>query len=129
MRILLADDSDLMIERLSEMLKMYGQTVIVGSFKNGKDALDGIKVLKPDLAIIDIKMPEMNGLEIVTEIRKENKDLKIIILTFYSSNRYRELAFKAGADYFFNKVDDFDEVSMVIAGILWKKAIIQRLKS
>jgi DNA-binding NarL/FixJ family response regulator len=129
MRILLADDSDLIIERLSEMLKMYGQTVIVGSFRNGKDALEGMKVLKPDLAILDIKMPEMNGLEIVTEIRKENKDLKIIILTFYSSDRYRDLAFKAGADYFFNKVDDFDEVSMVIAGILWKKAIIQRLKS
>jgi DNA-binding NarL/FixJ family response regulator len=129
MRILLADDSDLIIERLTAMLKMYGKTEIVGTYKNGKDALDAMKILKPDLAIIDIKMPEMSGLEVVTEIRKENRDLKIIILTFYSSDRYRELAFKAGADYFFNKVDDFDEVSMVIAGILWKKAIIQKLKS
>jgi two-component system, NarL family, response regulator DesR len=129
MRILLADDSDLIIERLSEMLKMYGQAEIVGSFKNGKDAFEALKALRPDLAILDMKMPGMSGLEVVTEIRKEDKDLKIIIITFYTSDRYRELAFKAGADYFFNKVDDFDEVSMVIAGILWKRAIIRKLKS
>jgi ActR/RegA family two-component response regulator len=49
------------------------------------------------------------------------KSGKIIILTFYSSDYYRNIAIKAGADYFFNKVDDFDEVSMVVAGMLWKE--------
>lgn len=129
MRVLLADDSDLIIERLSEMLKMYRQTEIIGSCKNGIDALESIKVLVPDLVIIDINMPGMNGIDVVTETRKVNKEIKIIVLTFYSSSRYRDLAFKAGADYFFNKVDDFEEVSMVIAGILWKRGINQLLKN
>ena len=129
MRVLLADDSDLIIERLSEMLKMYRQTEIIGSFKNGAEALEAIKVLKPDLLIIDINMPEMNGIDVITETRKTNKELKIIVLTFYSSSRYHDLAIKAGADYFFNKVDDFEEVSMVIAGILWKRGINQLLKN
>jgi DNA-binding NarL/FixJ family response regulator len=121
MRVLLADDSRLMLERLTEMLNMYRDTEIVGSFNNGIDTLAGLRSLKPDLAIVDIKMPGLTGLEVLSEIRKENKTVKIIILTFYSSDYYRKMAIQAGADYFFNKVDDFDEVSMVVAGILWKK--------
>jgi DNA-binding NarL/FixJ family response regulator len=120
MRVLLADDSRLMLERLTEMLNMYRDTEIVGSFNNGIDTLAGLRTLKPDLAIVDIKMPGLTGLEVLNEIRKENKTVKIIILTFYSSDYYRKMAIQAGADYFFNKVDDFDEVSMVVAGILWK---------
>ncbi len=129
MRVLLADDSDLIIERLSEMLKMYRQTEIIGSYKNGAEALKAILVLQPDLLIIDINMPEMNGIDVITETRKVNKELKIIVLTFYSSFRYHDLAIKAGADYFFNKVDDFEEVSMVVAGILWRRGINQLLKN
>jgi DNA-binding NarL/FixJ family response regulator len=121
MRVLLADDSRLMLERLTEMLNMYVNTEIVGSFKNGTDTLEALRTLKPDLAIVDIKMPGLSGLEVVNEIRKEDKKVKIIILTFYSSDYFRNMAINAGADYFFNKVDDFDEVSMVVAGILWKK--------
>jgi DNA-binding NarL/FixJ family response regulator len=121
MRVVLADDSRLMLERLTEMLNMYGNTEIVGSFDNGTDTLAGLRTLKPDLAIVDIKMPGLSGLEVLTEIRKEDKTVKIIILTFYSSDYYRKIAIQAGADYFFNKVDDFDEVSLVVAGILWKK--------
>jgi DNA-binding NarL/FixJ family response regulator len=121
MRVLLADDSRLMLERLTEMLNMYRDTEIVGSYNNGIDTLAGLRTLKPDLAIVDIKMPGLTGLEVLNEIRKENKTVKIIILTFYSSDYYRKMAIQAGADYFFNKVDDFDEVSMVVAGILWKK--------
>ena len=121
MRVLLADDSRLMLERLTEMLNMYLNTEIVGSFKNGTDTLEALRTLKPDLAIVDIKMPGLSGLEVVNEIRKEDKKVKIIILTFYSSEYFRNMAINAGADYFFNKVDDFDEVSLVVAGILWKK--------
>jgi DNA-binding NarL/FixJ family response regulator len=121
MRVLLADDSGLILERLTEMLMMYRKVEIVGSLKNGNDALDSLRTLKPDLAIVDLKMPGLSGLEVINEIRKENKTVKIIILTFYSSDYYRNIAIKAGADYFFNKVDDFDEVSMVVAGMLWKE--------
>lgn len=101
---------------------MYKQVEIVGSYNNGTEALEAIKKLKPDLAIIDIKMPGQSGLEILTEIRKEDKLLKFIILTFYSSDHYRKLAIQGGADYFYNKVDDFDQLPMVIAGLVLKEA-------
>jgi two-component system response regulator DesR len=121
MRVLLADDSGLILERLTEMLNMYKKVEIVGSLKNGTDTLEALRALKPDLAIVDLKMPGLSGLEVIHEIRKEDKAVKIIILTFYSSDYYRKISINAGADYFFNKVDDFDEVSMVVAGMLWKE--------
>lgn len=129
MRVVLADDSGLIRERLTEMLHMYKQAEIVGSLDNGIDTLDSIRTLKPDLAIVDLKMPGLSGLEVVSEIRKEDSHVKIIILTFYSSDFYRNIAIKSGADYFFNKVDDFDEVSMVVAGMLWKEANSVMVKS
>jgi two-component system, NarL family, response regulator DesR len=121
MRVLLADDSGLILERLKEMIAAYGQTEIVGSLQNGTDTLDALRSLKPDLAIVDIKMPGLSGLEVLNAIRKENADLKIIILTFYSSDHYRQIAIQSGADYFFNKVDDFDKLSMVVAGMVMKE--------
>jgi len=114
MRILLADDSVLILEWLQDTLGINKKVEIVGSFKNGTDALKGLRTLKPDLAIVDFKMPGLNGLEVLKEIRKENKILKFIILTYYSLDNYRQVAMQAGADYFFSKVDEFEKVSLVV---------------
>jgi DNA-binding NarL/FixJ family response regulator len=129
MRVLLADDSKLILERLQEMVKMYGHAEIVASLTNGTDTLKAIKTLKPDLAIVDIEMPGMNGLDVLSEIRKEDKTLKFIILTFYSSDHYRKLAIQSGADYFFSKVDDFEKLTMVVAGMVWKEENDNRIRS
>jgi len=120
MKVLLADDSDLILERLTEMLDTYKQLEIVASLKNGTDTLEALRTLKPDIAILDIKMPGLSGIEVLTEIKKEDSAIKFIILTFYSSDYYRKLADQAGTDYFFNKVDDFDKVSLAINDIISK---------
>ena len=121
MRVLLADDSVLILEWLQDTLGMNKQVEIVGSFKNGIDTLKALKTLKPDLAIVDFKMPGLNGLEVLKEIRKENKILKFIILTYYSLDNYRQVAMQAGADYFFSKVDDFEKVSIVVEEMVAKE--------
>ncbi len=118
MRVLLADDSALILERVHEMVSRFDQVEIAGLYKNGTDTLEGLKLLKPDLAIVDINMPGLNGLEVLEEIRKENKVIKFIILTFYSTDHYRHKAIELGADYFFSKVDDFEKVSIVIEEML-----------
>jgi DNA-binding NarL/FixJ family response regulator len=100
------------------MLRNFGQVEIVGSFNNGFETLDRLRRLKPDLVIIDIKMPRLNGLEVLKVIRKENRDMVIILLTFYSSDYYWHQAIKYGADYFFSKVDDFEKISLVVAGTM-----------
>jgi DNA-binding NarL/FixJ family response regulator len=113
-RVLLADDSDLILERLQLMLRLNPQVEIVGLFRDGRKTLEALKNLKPDLAIVDIKMPGLSGLEVLHEIRKEDALLKFMILTFYSSENYLKLAMSYGADYFFSKVDDFEKISPVV---------------
>lgn len=117
MRIILADDSSLILERLQQMIGISKKAKIVGTFNNGTDTLEALKTLKPDVAIVDIKMPGLTGLQVLNEIRKENKSIKFIILTFYSSDHYRNMAFRDGADYYFSKVDDFDKVFLAVEEI------------
>ncbi len=119
MKVLLADDSGLILERLQEALRSFKHIEIVGSFKNGTETLEGLRVLKPQIAIVDIKMPGLNGLEVLQEIRKEDKNLKIIILTFYASEYHRQQAIHSGADYFFSKVDDFDKAIQVVVNMVY----------
>lgn len=120
MRVVIADDSFLIRERLQEMLGKFNQVEVVGSLKNGAEALKALQTLKPELAIIDIKMPGLSGLEILTEIRKENKALIFVILTLYSTDYYQQMALDGGADFFFSKVDDFEKVSTLVADMLKK---------
>jgi two-component system response regulator YesN len=125
MRVLLADDSSLILERLQEMISIHKQVEIVGTYKNGTDALSALRILKPDLAIVDIKMDGLTGLDILNEIRKENKTLKFIIFSFHASDYYRQLAIQSNADYFFSKVDDFEKLTEVVADMVLRETIIK----
>jgi DNA-binding NarL/FixJ family response regulator len=129
MRVLLADDSDLILARLQDMLSNSKQVELVGTFKNGTEALAALRTLKPDLAIVDIKMPGINGLEVLTEIRKEDKALNFIVLTFYAMDYFRHIAIQSGADYFFSKVDDFEKLSIVVKELVEKDEDCKRMNS
>lgn len=118
MKVIIADDSDLILDRLKQVLGQYEDVQIVGSYKNGTEALGALRFLKPDLAILDIKMPGLSGLQILTEIQKENHSLVTIIFTFHETVYYRQMAMKAGADYFLSKVDDFEKIPKIIDGLL-----------
>jgi len=119
MRILIADDSVLIVERLQQMLSQHDQVEIVGCCSNGTDALKALRTQKVDLAILDIRMPELSGLEVLSIFRKENQSVKMIILSFNSSQHYHQLALQAGADFYINKID-FEKLSILIAQLLPK---------
>jgi two-component system response regulator DesR len=120
-KVLIADDSEVILGTLQEMLGRFGQVEIVASCHNGTEALKAMLALKPDLAIVDLKMPGLTGLEVLTQIRKEKQTIRFIILTFYSSSYYRQQAIKAGADYFFSKEDDFGKITDVVEEMLKKE--------
>jgi two-component system, NarL family, response regulator DesR len=126
MRVVIADDSTLMRERLQDVLRSFGQLEVVGTFNNGIDALKALQTLKPDLAILDIKMPGLSGLEVLKETRKVNKTIQFIILTLHGTEYYRQQAIASGANYFFSKVDDFEKIELVINDML-KLKIIQTI--
>ena len=121
MKVLIADDSELILATLQEMLGRFGQVEIVATCHNGTDALKAIQALMPDLAIVDLKMPGLTGLEVLSQIRKEDHSTTFILLTFYSSGYFRQAAIKAGADYFFSKDEDFWKIAMVVEEMLNKE--------
>ncbi len=121
MRVLLADDSILMISRLQEVLSDCKGVEIVGIAENGQIALEKTRQLVPDLLILDLKMPKMSGINVLREIRKEDKKIKIMVLTSFSSEDYGEKTLELGANYFFSKVDDFEKVLPTVQELLISK--------
>ena len=117
-RVLIADDSNFMLVRLQQMLLSLEGVELVGSFSNGTDALTALHELKPDLAILDNKMPGLKGIDIIKEIRKEDSEIKLMLLTFYAESPYRQQAMQAGADFFFSKSEDFEKIPEVIMQLI-----------
>ena len=115
MKILIADDSILLRERLRGLLKTFENIIIVGEAGNGKEALQLIHETNPDVVILDIRMPEINGIEVLKKIRETGSMLKIIMLTNYPYKQYKERCIAEGADYFFDKNQDIEKLTEIIS--------------
>jgi DNA-binding NarL/FixJ family response regulator len=104
LKILLADDQKMITESLSVYLMNYADDMqIVGIATNGKEAVSLTLKYKPDIILMDVLMPEMNGIEAVTVIKAENKDAKIIMLSTYDNDEYVRASILAGASGYLMK--------------------------
>lgn len=120
MKVLIADDSKLMRERICEAISIFSGVEIVSETENGLQTLEELKKHNPNLAIIDIRMPDMNGIEVLKKIRELKMKVKVCILTNYPYPQYKKRCFEAGADYFISKTEDFEDIKIVIADMLRK---------
>jgi len=117
MKIVIADDSSLLRDRIKSLLNSMKNVFVVGEAENGVDALKLIREKEPDLAIIDIRMPEMNGIEVLKRIRELKMKVKVCILTNYPYPLYKLRCFEAGADYFLRKTEDFEDLNTIITDL------------
>jgi DNA-binding NarL/FixJ family response regulator len=118
MKIVIADDSSLMRDRIKSLLNNINNISMVYEAKNGLEALQLIMEKEPDLAILDIRMPEMNGIEVLIKIRELKMKTKVCILTSYPYPQYRKRCLEAGADYFLSKTEDFEQIEIVISDMV-----------
>jgi DNA-binding NarL/FixJ family response regulator len=121
MKIVLADDSSLLRDRIKSLLNSINNVSVVGEAENGVEALQLIREKEPDLAILDIRMPEMNGIEVLKKIREIGLRTKVCILTNYPYKQYREKCLSAGAEYFFDKNQSIDELMEVVSTLANKQ--------
>ena len=110
MKLLIADDSEMLRSRLIEMLSHIPGIEIVGEVENGVDAVVFADRLKPDVIILDIRMPNADGILALESIRQSNSISKIIILTNYPYPQYKQKCLEAGADYFFSKSEEIEKM-------------------
>ncbi|MBL8238448.1 MAG: response regulator transcription factor [Bryobacterales bacterium] len=97
MRILLADDHGIVRRGMRSLLDAEPGLEVVGEAANGREALKLLESLRPDMAILDVSMPLLNGIEVATQAMKAWPDLKIIMLSMYSDEAYVVRALSAGA--------------------------------
>lgn len=102
MRLMLVDDHSLFLEGLQYLLETHG-IEIVGTAKNGKEAIEKAKILKPDIIIMDIKMPGCSGLDALKLLKAEMPDIKIVMLTTSEEDDDIFEAVKHGASGYFLK--------------------------
>jgi DNA-binding NarL/FixJ family response regulator len=118
MKVFIVDDSAVVRERLIGMLTELPEIEIAGQAKNAPDAIQSIRKLKPDITILDIRMPGGNGIEVLKEIKKDKPSPLIIILTNYPYPQYRKKCMEGGADYFFDKSTEFEKIIEVLKKLI-----------
>lgn len=105
LRILVADDHDIVCAGLQRMIAAQPGMEVCGMAANGTDAVEKAKRLKPDVAILDMNMGGLNGLECARELRKEPPECEVLLFTGVETDDLMRMAFVSGAKSFILKSD------------------------
>ncbi|SKB91005.1 two component transcriptional regulator, LuxR family [Salegentibacter salinarum] len=108
-KILLADDHELVRDGIIALLENEENLTVVNEAANGKEALEIIEKDTPDLLIVDIRMPELNGIEVVKKVKKDFPNLKTLVLSMHDSTEYVVQCVEAGADGYLLKGSSKEE--------------------
>ena len=109
--VVIVDDNPMILNTLDEVISSEAGLSVIGRADNGKDAIDMIKDTQPDVVLLDLVMPQMDGITVVENIKKKTSMLKnpaFIILSAVGGEQMTEEAFQAGANYFLMKPFDKD---------------------
>jgi two-component system NarL family response regulator len=121
MRILLADDHPLFLDGLKSLLTIRGMEV-VGTARDGFEALDKARALKPEVILMDIKMPRLNGLAATRLIKEEQPEIKIVMLTMSEDDEDLFESIKSGASGYLLKSEDTDKFFSLLSGLMREEA-------
>jgi DNA-binding NarL/FixJ family response regulator len=115
--VLIIDDSYLIIERLTDMLSELENIGDILHALNASEATEIIEARTPDIILLDINLPDTNGVELLRIIKEKYPGIIVIMLTNQANDYYRQLCLKLGADYFADKSKDFELLPGIITSI------------
>jgi two-component system, NarL family, response regulator NreC len=120
-RIVIAEDHTILREGLKALLSLSSELVVVGEAQDGREAVRIASELKPDLILMDLSMPRMNGIEAIKEIKKQHPEIKIIVFTVYKTEEYVLASLQAGAEGYILKEAHHAEFLLAIKNVLMGK--------
>ena len=124
-KVMLADDHALMREGIKHLLEFDGSIEVIDEANNGKECLEKLEKIEPDILLLDINMPDMNGIEVLEELKKQNKNIKILMLTVHSEVEYLIKAIDIGANGYILKDSGSLELKQAINVIMTDGSYIQ----
>lgn len=118
LRIFLADDHKILRQGLASLIEKQSNMKVIGEAEDGHQAVESILSLIPNLAIIDVGMPSLNGIEVTRKIMEKADDIKILALSMHSDKRYIMQMIQAGASGYLLKNSAFDELIFAIQSVM-----------
>ena len=125
-KIILADDHKLLRGGLKKIIEQNSNMHIIGEASNGREAIKICSKLLPNVIVMDISMPGLNGIESARQIHKTNPDIKIIGLSMHSSKQFIQGMFNAGASAYLLKDGDGDELISAITIVMQHKKYLSK---
>lgn len=119
--IVIVENHTIVREGLRLLLSSHGKFQVVGEAEDGIGAIRCAQELQPDLILMDISMPRMNGMEAIGEVKKQSPNTRILILTVHKTEEYVHASLKAGADGYISKDANHNELLMAIENVLCGK--------
>lgn len=116
-RVFLADDHKILRESLKLYLSQEPEIEVVGEASNGLDAYNAIIALNPDIAILDISMAQLNGLDLCMKLKQEQSDLKVIVLTMHKTESYIYKALNIGVNGYVLKDNALEDLMNAIKSV------------
>jgi two-component system response regulator NreC len=123
-RIVIAEDHTILREGLRALLSSNPDFEVVGEAGDGQNAIRCVERLRPDLILMDLSMPKMNGMEAIRDIKKQCPETKILALTIHKTEEYILATLKAGADGYVLKDATHAELMMAIKNVLFGKSYL-----
>jgi DNA-binding NarL/FixJ family response regulator len=117
-RILLADDHRLLRAGIKSLLESTGAFEVIAEAENGREAVRLAKALKPDVAMLDIAMPELNGLDAARRLAAECPEVRVLILSMHADEGYVREAMQGGAAGYVLKDADVEELEFAIRAVM-----------
>ncbi len=115
--VVLVEDSPVVRERLAEMLDGEPDVQVIGQYEDAESAIDGIRVGRPHVVLLDIKLSGSNGMQVMKFVAEELPDVKVIVLTNYAEPQYRVRFLAAGALEVLDKSNEFARVPAMLREI------------
>ena len=113
-KLLIVDDLEHVRQGLRTILELAGDLKVVGEASNGLEAIQGVNQLSPDVVLMDLSMPQIDGLEATQRIKAQHPETGVVMITIHDSEETRERATKAGVDAFLAKGTDTETLIQTI---------------
>jgi two-component system response regulator NreC len=117
-RIVIAEDHTILREGLRALLSSAPDLQIIGEAENGRDAIQCVETMEPDLILMDLSMPKMSGMDAIREIKRRSPGIKVLVLTVHKTDEYILASLEAGADGYVLKDATKTELMSAITTVL-----------